>query len=379
MSGETPKPEVPQTAQEEPSKVFKIFRFWETKYALTFMGFVVGVLGFAFGLWVYLQRTTPNLKIEVTSNANVIDVKEDVGKIEIIYEGVNLRETQQTLALVTLKISNDGAAPIRKSDYDDKAPLGIAITNGNIAKVELFGPSNAYLRGQMKATVVTNLWVIFPENTGVGGRYATTAVIDPIILEPGDFFWMKVLILHNEKSGFDIMPVGKIAGVKAISFKPLNINETPVSSWKKALSGNIEVQAQRLIVYAFGGIVVLFVSVMVSITKERRRERKTKAREKAARTLEMEKFRVANAEMASKYSTVLVFYLEWGKPALISVPLAGAGMESKAQYFIHDTLIGYGARFDPYGALQLPDELKQFISKLSTFVEPERNNRRKID
>jgi len=62
--------------------------------------------------------------MEVVSSANVIDVKEDVGKLEVLYEGANLRSNHLSLSVVTLKISNDGGAPITKTAYDDAAPLG---------------------------------------------------------------------------------------------------------------------------------------------------------------------------------------------------------------------------------------------------------------
>jgi hypothetical protein len=95
--------------------MFKVFRNWETKYALTFMGLIVGVICGAFSVYVYLQKTVPHLKMEVISNANVIDVKEDVGTLDVLYNGVNLKDTHQTLALVTLRVSNDGAKAIPPS------------------------------------------------------------------------------------------------------------------------------------------------------------------------------------------------------------------------------------------------------------------------
>src|SRR5438067_513307 len=125
-------------------KPFETFRNWEVKYALTFMGLVVTVVGTVLAVYALVQKTGPNLRMDVVSVASVVDVKEDVGKLEVLYEGVNLRSNRQTLSVVSLKVSNDGAAPIRIGDYDPRSPLGIEVTHGRIAKAEASRASNKY-------------------------------------------------------------------------------------------------------------------------------------------------------------------------------------------------------------------------------------------
>ncbi len=181
--------------------MFQKFREWEHSYALTFVSLFVGLLFGGFSVYVYLQKIAPNLRMEVVSNANVLDIKEGVGKLDIIYDGVNLREKQQTLALVTLKISNNGTASIPKGAYDENSPVGVQVTGGEITKAELLQTSNPYLTTNLNFRIASN----------------STAIFSPIILEPGDEFQVKLLVLHKEKVGFALHPIGKIAGVKAIS------------------------------------------------------------------------------------------------------------------------------------------------------------------
>src|SRR5882757_8569944 len=106
-------------------KLFGIFRTWESRFALTFVGLVVTVV-----LWGYdhYKEQNPRLRMEVLSRANVIDVKEQVSDLDVIYKGASLRSNSQTLAVVTLRISNDGVAPIPLNAYDPSAPIGVEIS-----------------------------------------------------------------------------------------------------------------------------------------------------------------------------------------------------------------------------------------------------------
>src|SRR5262249_24238501 len=122
----------------------------ERKYAMTFWGLVVGVIGTLLALYPYFEKRNPALRMEVTSSANLIDVKQDVVKLDILFNGYNLREKNQTLSLVTVKISNDGGAPITKASYDDAAPLGLEVSKGEITRAEIIGTSSEYLTNAAK-------------------------------------------------------------------------------------------------------------------------------------------------------------------------------------------------------------------------------------
>src|SRR5258708_794539 len=110
-------------------KLFGIFRTWETRFALTFVSLIVALI-----LWGYdhFKEHNPRLKMEVLSRANVIDVKEQVSDLDVIYKSASLRSNHQTLAVVTLRISNDGAAPIPINAYDPSVPIGVTISSKNV-------------------------------------------------------------------------------------------------------------------------------------------------------------------------------------------------------------------------------------------------------
>src|SRR5207244_10083267 len=85
-------------------------------------------LAIIFFAYDHFREQNPRLKIELASRANVIDLKEKISDLDIFYKGASLRTNQQTLAVITLKISNDGAAPIPIGAYDTAAPVGVSIS-----------------------------------------------------------------------------------------------------------------------------------------------------------------------------------------------------------------------------------------------------------
>ncbi len=258
---------------------FKTFRLWEHKFALTFVSLVVTL-----ALWGYdhYREQNPRLKVEVLSRANVIDVKEQVSDLDVIYKGASLRSNGQTLAVITLRISNDGAAPIPISAYDPTAPIGLSISTKNasperdptkiaasfvstlnkeagsiiaklpfdlfgnpaITKVEIISASREYLFKSVNPT-----------------HTATNATFSPVIFKAGDWFELKLLVLHGEGKDFDIKPIGEVADVKEIIFEGVNSKRAPKSFWTQVLGGDLWIQIIRIPIY-LGAVVLLFFSLI---------------------------------------------------------------------------------------------------------------------
>lgn len=238
----------------------------EKKYALTFLGFVLAII-FG-GLTIYstfFQKKAPAIKYEIESSAGVFDVREDVGKLDVIFDGVNLRETRQMLTLMTLKVSNVGSEPVRISDYDDRDPLGFSISPGEIIKAELLRANKPYLTKNLNVITST------PTNTA-------TAVFSPVIIEVGDSFWVKILILHKEKTIPELKPIGTIAGAGDTILIGLAEKNVAPSFLKQVFDGTIQVQIIRSFAYFFTfifGIVLMMIPfAVVQEFFDRRRRKK---------------------------------------------------------------------------------------------------------
>jgi hypothetical protein len=318
-------------------RLFGIFRTWESRFALTFVGLVVTVI-----LWGYdhFKEHNPRLKMEVLSRANVIDVKEQVLDLDVIYKSASLRSNHQTLAVVTLRISNEGAASIPLSAYDPSVPLGVAISSKNVPpppETEMDKRIAAKVAEMTKNTLVVDTGEKLPFSLSVEPAITkaevisanrnyflknvnlhhtpTNAVLNPVIIQSGDWFQIKLLVLHGEGRDFDMSAIGEISDVK-IDFSGPNAKEIPPPFWTQVLSGNIAVHLVRLVVYALAmlltiiailvGIVLPITAISDSIAKKKRKKLAKKYEESAP-------------EIFRKYSWVSDEYINFGELALITL------------------------------------------------------------
>lgn len=105
----------------------------ENKFPYGLLGIVASILiGVGGIVFTIFYKPSPQLDIEVVSNFNVLDVKESLGKLDVIYKGNSLNEYDQSLSVIKLRIVNNGDDNIRVNSYDDKALAGFELTKGII-------------------------------------------------------------------------------------------------------------------------------------------------------------------------------------------------------------------------------------------------------
>ena len=199
-------------------KFFKVLNYFTSTHNVGIIGLVLTVFGILVGLYfvVYYEKK-PKLKFEILSTAPVLDVKEEVGKLDILYDGKSIKRTENTLTIITIKIINDGNASILLNYFDSKDPVGILITEGAIVeKPKLLDASNEYLNDKIELTSSINK-VIFSE----------------FILDPEDFFTMKILVLHNKHLSTRIKSFGKIATIKEITVTSAETGVEKKTYWDK--------------------------------------------------------------------------------------------------------------------------------------------------
>lgn len=109
-------------------------------------------------------------------------------------------------------------------------------------------------------------------------QVADSAVFPPVILEAGEWFTVKSLILHSETIRPTLEPIGKIAGVREIRRSDSTEAAAEPGFWSQAFSGKPWVQVARLPGYFFGFILVIACIVVPIATasgvlsKRRRRQ-----------------------------------------------------------------------------------------------------------
>lgn len=193
------------------------------------------------------MRKKPALSFEVISNANVYDIHENVGKLDVIYAGQSLRANKQILRLLNFRIINSGQTSFLKNDYDESEPLGFSINGGTILELPKFTGSSDYLQAHAKPTVISS----------------TEIRIMPLIFEPGEFIEIHALVLAREGAEPVVQPLGKLAGIKKIQVVESNQSAEHRSFWRQIVDANsIWVQIARAPVYGGLGVVMIVLLVL---------------------------------------------------------------------------------------------------------------------
>ena len=197
------------------------------------------------GLTVYsefIRNREPELRFEVVSDTSVLDVREELGKLEIFYDGLDIMKSKQSLRVIVVRVVNPGETDILMNHYDERVPLGFTVSNGELLRVELLEASNQYL--------ISNLQVSLTDNS--------RGIFEPVILESKEFFIFKALVLHLQGAPPTLSPLGKIAGIKTIGLIEQLSTESEKSYWNLVFSGSVLVQAARLFSYSLGLVLLLF-------------------------------------------------------------------------------------------------------------------------
>jgi len=80
-------------------------RAMENKYPWSMVGVIVTLL-LAVGT-LYFTDKRPELYVDIEANTAVVDIKEQVPNLKILYDNVDIREKKLSLRILKLKITND--------------------------------------------------------------------------------------------------------------------------------------------------------------------------------------------------------------------------------------------------------------------------------
>lgn len=213
----------------------------------------LGVMGTVLGIYTgFFYEKKPNIALEVLSNATVLDVRENLSKLDIIYDGRNLNANNLALSVLTLKVVNNGQGDMLLSHYDDNDLLGFVIPNASLAETPtVLVASNNYLETRVRINMKSPQLVTFV----------------PVIVEAKEFFVVKLLALHAKGVVPKIQSTGKVAGVttKIEVTEPFR-EEQNEAFFKKAFQGGILVQTVRGVAYFIMSLATIVILVLIVTT-----------------------------------------------------------------------------------------------------------------
>lgn len=233
---------------------------FDKKFAWSFFGFALALIFGLLTIYVsFFYEKKPVLKYEIVSNTSVLDVRENISKLDVFYDGKDIKNNRQALRILLVRIVNDGNESILKKDYDENDPIGFVVPSGQLIKSEIISASNQYLEDNIKLIVQPRGKVSFSS----------------VIIEPKEHFMLKLLVLVKEgDKELTVQSVGKLAGLKSIEVVESYREQETAPFLTRAFEGSITVQIVRFMAYFFASLIVIVLIVILSIIVGEQREKR---------------------------------------------------------------------------------------------------------
>ena len=228
------------------------FKNLDSKFSWSFMGFLIGIIGIVLTVYtVFIFEPTANLSFSVLTNTDVVNMRENVSNLKILYDDNVIDNRSLSLKLLTFQVKNTGNKDILLGDYDPEKPISFYVENGQVVDSPiLISASNNYLKESIKITNIDNEFVL-----------------PKLIIENGEEFTIKLLVLTIDGEVPVLKAKGKIAGLREIEvLKDTSANNNDNNYIVKIFNGNLIVQVLRVIAYTFICIVLIGMVVFVSTT-----------------------------------------------------------------------------------------------------------------
>lgn len=231
-------------------------------FAWSFLGFLLAVIFGGISIYTeFLKETAPSLEFEVLSNEPVLDVREKLPDLEVRYQNQDIASSGKTLSVLIVRVVNRGSADLLSAYYDSRDPIEMNIDGGTLVRVEISETSNEYLHSAAGMS-----------------RNGSRVTLSPVILERGEWFMVKMLVLHQIDQQPAVAASGKIAGQHAIPVVSPDLSDEQTGFLYRTFSGGLWTQVTRFAAYFFGGAVFLIaagVSVAFSSNAISQRKRRS--------------------------------------------------------------------------------------------------------
>ena len=270
----------------------------DKKFAWSFLGFLLAV--FFGGLTIYnefIKVRDPQIVVEVISDTNVLDLRENLPELKIFYGDVDIKSIGKDLSVIVFRVKNVGGASVLGGYYDLNSPATINLSNGEFLKFEKVGASNEYLANSANAKKSTPSSIRMPN----------------VIMEPGESYTIKSLVIHKARSSTLLKSSGKIAGMREIPVITVETDKDTESFLSRVLSGTPAVQATRTPIYFFAFLFGIFIVIAPPIAISD--WMKKRGRKKA-----IAQFRKhINEELPEGHKVIFHYYISEGLAPLVRV------------------------------------------------------------
>lgn len=240
----------------------------ERRWAWSFFGFLLAIIFGGIAVYTsFLQDKNPRLEFIVEAKTPVLDLKEDIKNLDILYKGINIKKQDKNLSVITLSVLNNSDVNILKGYYDDISPIKIVVENADIVdKPQVITTSNQYLKENVKVELDSTGCIYLPK----------------LIIEGQESYSISLLLLHKNGIEPKILAHGKIAGQKnGIQVKSNYQQQSELNFWDKLLFGNIWIHLARFLGYLLSFVILaMAIAIPTALISESISENRKKKRVK---------------------------------------------------------------------------------------------------
>jgi len=233
------------------SKLFETLNNLDKRFAFawTLIGLLLAVVLGALSIYTDFIRTAePKLQVEVLGNEPVLDVREKLPDLEVIYQAQDIAKIGKTLSVILVRIANRGSADVLGTFYDANSPVNVELINGTLVRAEVTETSNDYLKSAATLT-----------------RSYPKVILSPVIIERDEWVTLKLLALHDLNKQPSLSASGKIAGQRDISIVSATETKTEAGFFHRTFYGSLTTQLIRMPVYFVGMILLILLIILPSI------------------------------------------------------------------------------------------------------------------
>jgi len=190
---------------------------------------IITIFSLLFSLYSYYNDITPKLTIAKIGEINVLEINRNLDELQILYNDVDIKNSNNNIIIITFRIENKGRVNITKDLFDDILDWGMEIKKGEILQARLINSNNKYINENLKVSVLQNK-IIFSK----------------VIFEKNTFFDIEIVLLKSLNTIPEYYMIGKIAGIDTEKVEVLShLPSTDKNYFQKVIDGNILVHIGR--------------------------------------------------------------------------------------------------------------------------------------
>lgn len=218
--------------------------------AWSLIGILVAVLIFSWQEY----RNPYDFNIELVDEFNLVEVREEISDLKIIYKNDDIIESKKEIKIVRITLRNDGNT-ILQSYYDQLEPFGLRFANAKILSAEITTTNSDHLKEKLIKSFA-----------GGESEQHGDLIFEKVIFDKKDIATIKITLLQISEAPLSITALGKLA----------NINELKVNMETQDGSDPTPIKMYSQVGYLALIIILIFFILILNLIEYITKKNKTK-------------------------------------------------------------------------------------------------------